>query len=309
MRIRIFCLSVLLAALAGPVGAAPYRTPNTPNQPSEPVIQIVRLIGMGEAMANGRKHAYITVELVLGSGALRVYVPTANPNSSEPRADIFDKVNTFKPGDVFKLEVEKMNGITQIKAIHDLKLKPGEDSPHGYIYLDKSDEKGTVTLGKYGQEIEAALPRTRGEKGKMEPDPQVVAELGAVKEGDVVYASLTPGRVPQLASIYPYKEPASGKLVKVTEQEMEGSKAPAVEIEGSDGKTVMALVPGKLVNKRWVADANLVRMVKTLRPGTEVQYLTHEQDQKTFLIDISRAPAAAAPTASKEKKTGAQLKQ
>jgi len=76
----------------------------------------------------------------------------------------------------------------------------------------------------------------------------------------------------------------------MTEQEFEGQKAPAVEIEAADGSKVTALVPGKVVNKRWVADQTVLREVRAIRPKTDIQFATHDEDGKTVLTLISKAP-------------------
>ena len=118
--------------------------------------------------------------------------------------------------------------------------------------------------------------------------------LDNLKEGDVVYATLVPGRVPMLAAVYPYKDPQSGKLVKMTEQELDGRKAPAAEIDAADGSKITAFVPGKLVNKRWVPDQMMVRQVRLIRPNSEILFVTHDQDGKPVLIQIAKAPPARA---------------
>jgi hypothetical protein len=150
-----------------------------------------------------------------------------------------------------------------------------------------------VRFTKYEQEVLATLPNVKGEKGKLEPDPELVNAVQTFKAGQVVYADLAPyGKVALLTAIYPYKDPSTGKVAKVSEQEVTGGKSPAVDIETSDGKTITALVAGKMNNKRWVPDTNMARLVRSFKPGTEVEYLTHDADGKTFLIEIAKAPPA-----------------
>ena len=154
-----------------------------------------------------------------------------------------------------------------------------------------------VKLTKYGEPILVSVPGT-----KDTPDPAVMDQLSKFKEGDVVYAQLSPGRTPQLTSIYPYQPPQTGKVQKVEEQEVDGQKVTAVLID-ADGKTVTALVPGKTVNKRWQPDAQIQRQAKSLRPGNDVQFITNDQNDKTWLVDVQKVrPAPSESTGERSKR-------
>ncbi len=94
---------------------------------------------------------------------------------------------------------------------------------------------------------------------------------------------------PVISEIFPYKDPQTGKVTKVAQTDVEGTsgKTSSVDIETSDGKTITALVPGKVTNKRFVADAVLMRDVHQMKPGTEVQYLSRSDNGKTYLVELT----------------------
>ena len=148
--------------------------------------------------------------------------------------------------------------------------------------------------------MEVTLPNVKDEKGKPTPDPDLVNAVQTLKQGDVVYALFAQiGRVPVLTAVYPYSEPQTGKVTKVSDQAMDNNgKTTAVDIETSDGKTITALVPGKVSNKHWVADPNLLRLAHSFKAGTDVVYMARTDGDKTFLIDIAKARQHRATAAS-----------
>jgi hypothetical protein len=199
------------------------------------------------------------------------------------------------------VELEKWNGNPAVKSIELVNVKPGEDNPHGFVfseaYQDLKTHQQVVKLTRYGQPVIVAVPTT-----KEGPDSALMDRVSKLKDGDVVLAQFGSGRVPQLLSIYPYSAPQVGKVQKVEEQEVDGQKRTAVSID-TDGKTVTALVPGKTVNKRWQSDTTIQRAAKSLRPGTDVDFISLDDNGKTLLVDIQKARPAPKETAcSRDKK-------
>jgi hypothetical protein len=82
----------------------------------------------------------------------------------------------------------------------------------------------------------------------------------------------------------------------VTEQDVDGQKAPAVELE-RDGKSVTAVVAGKLQGKRWVPDPKVLAAAKKLKPDAEVVFRARDDDGKLWLKEIEPAPKAAEESA------------
>ena len=298
MKARVLSLCVSLAVLT-PLAAtaAPKNNPppsgNTRREKTQ--TELFKFVSAAEIMFSGHKHIAVSALSLTSGRPMRLMVPNVNQNSNEPNADVAASVNTLKPGDVFKAEIWQEYGAPAIRKLDPVETKPGEDNPHGYVFVESAADATppVVRLTKYGQDVELTIPRVKGEKGQMEPDPAVQEQLQKFKKGEVVYVLLQ-GRSPVLQAIYPYKEPQSGKLTKIADQEVDGQKVPAVEIEGDDGKTVTALVPGKTVNKKWVPDANVMRLVHAVRPKTQVQFTTADQGDKTYLLDIQKAAAVPA---------------
>lgn len=301
----------LLLALCGPATAQRYggynrnNNPNNNNnvtgfngdQPKNTTEQVMRFEGQMNGTAGGHRHVVLALVPVMGGAPMRVLVPNKE-NSDEPKPEFIEKLKSLQPdSSIVRVEVEKMYGLPQLKTLYPVEVKPGEANPNAFVFAERFDDPATrapmIALTKYGERLEVGIVPAKDEKGKLAPDPRVTGELEKVKEGEVVYATLALGRTPLLTAIYPYKDPQSGKLSKMTEQEVSGQKAPAVEIETADGKTLTALVPGKLVNsKKWVADPMVLREVRAIRPKTDVQFVTHDEDGQTVLTQITKAPPA-----------------
>lgn len=299
---------ILLLSLNYPAAAQRYGgyNRNNPNnnvtgfngdQPKNTSEQVMRFEGQMNGTAGGHRHVVLALVPVMGGAPMRVLVPNKD-NSDDPKPEFMEKIKSLQPAEsIVRIEVEKMYGVPQLKTLYPVEVKPGEKNPNAFVFAERFDDPNTrqpmVALTKYGERLELAIAPVKDDKGKMVPDPKVAGELDKVKEGDVVYATLILGRTPLLTSIYPYKEPQAGKLSKMTEQDVSGQKAPAVEIETADGKTVTALIPGKLVNnKKWVADTAVLREVRAIRPKTDVQFVTHDEDGQTVLTQITKAPPA-----------------
>jgi translation initiation factor IF-1 len=121
--------------------------------------------------------------------------------------------------------------------------------------------------------------------------------VGKFKTGEPVYIQAA-GRSAVVSMIFPFKDPQFGKVTKVSQVEVEGGKTSSVDIETDDGKTLTAMVPGKMNGKRFVPDSVLMNMTHSMKPGTEVQVTTRDDNGKTYLVEIARAPKTTPKPAS-----------
>jgi hypothetical protein len=137
------------------------------------------------------------------------------------------------------------------------------------------------------------VPKSKGREGQPDPAASIEDVASKLQFDDVVEAEVKDARpVPIILSLDRYTPPQTGKFVKLSEEEVaEGQKGSAVEIEQGT-KTVKALVPGKLQNKRWVQDGKVLAAVKKLKPDAEIVYRTKEDDGKVWLKEIEPAPKA-----------------
>jgi hypothetical protein len=279
-------LAVIVVLLIGAVVAAAA--------PQEDVV-VAKFRGSGRAAANGRSHLMVTVE---GPGGRQIQVAVPNTNEDRPTFDperrLADAIQELKPGDLVRLKVQvsRPPNPPMLREINPYELKPGEDQPNGYIFKG-SDEKQigrqkstVVELMKMGQTISVTVADHKNEKGEMAPDPEVIAAIDSLKDGDSVWADVN-GK--SLLSIEAYSEPQTGKLVKSVETVVDGHKIRSVEIDPG-GKAITALVPGKANGRAWTPDVLVLRELSRIRPGAMVQFRVKEEGDKTWLRDIQPAP-------------------
>jgi hypothetical protein len=261
--------------------------------------QIMRFYASQEVTFYNKKRTMAIFTQLDGTRPLKTVVGGKDPK--DPDADIQTTVDKLQKGDVVKMTLAQWNGVMAIDYIKKVDVKPAEENPHGFIFQEFYNEQGSgapiIRVTKYGESYELTIQNVKDDKGKMAPDPALMDDVQKFKMGDAVYIEATQGRPPIISEIFPYKDPQTGKVAKVAQTDVEGGgKTSAIDIEASDGKTITALVPGKVTNKRFVADAVLMRDVHNMKPGTEVQYLTRDDNGKTYLVELTRAPKTAAKT-------------
>lgn len=313
MRLRSacfgLCLALLLVLPSATFGAGGivvpgngYGNKNMPKPVNED--EVLRFAASRDGVSMGHKQLMVGFTRLDGTGNIVAYVGH-DPKTYELDDKVAGPVMALKQGDIVTVTLAQMNGMLTISKIKAVTVKPGEDTPHGFVYQESFNDQNSgapvIRFTKYEQSVEVTLPNVKDDKGKPTPDPDLVNAVQALKQGDVVYATFGQvGRVPVLTAVYPYSDPQTGKVSKVSDQAMDNNgKTIAVDIETSDGKTITALVPGKITNKHWIADVNMLRIARGLKAGTEVVYMARTDGDKTFLIDIAKAPPAPKTPAAK----------
>jgi hypothetical protein len=254
----------------------------------------------------------------LDGRAAELIVPNRDMNKSDridPLPRVLDVVRALKKGDVIRIELDDSKPRPYVVDAKPYKLKPGETDPKAYVFENsfrKEEWRSTYTavvLSRFDEHTTYAVQQKRDKDGDMSSDPAIIGLLPKLKTGDVVEAEVKPGGpTPVLTNLERYAMPQNGKFVKVTEQDVDGQKAPAVELE-RDGKAVTAVVAGRLQGKRWVPDPKVLAAAKKLKPDAEVVFRARDDDGKLWLKEIEPAPKAAEesarergarPTASRE---------
>lgn len=273
---------------------------------------VVRYIGHtteGQFKYQGKNIMLLAVEPLEGGRPVELIVPNRDmgarsDNKFDPIPQVADSLGGVKRGDTIKIEVEDHRPRPYVTYAKPYKLKPGEEDPRAYVFENtfrKEEGRSTYTavvLSRFDEHKTVAVQQRRDKDGDMASDASILELLQSLKAGELVEAEIRDSRpVPVLTALERYATPQTGKFLKMTEQEVEGQKAPAVELE-RDGKPVTALVAGKLQGKRWVPDAKVLSAAKKLKPEAEVVFRVRDDGGKLWLKDITPAPKAAEETAS-----------
>lgn len=269
---------------------------NNMQQQKERTELTLRFVASQDALVSGKKRSVSLFTYLNGSGRIQAVVGGKNP--ADPDPDIQTTVDKLQKGDVVKMKLAQWNGIQAIDYIKKIDVMPAEENPHGFVFEEFYNEPNTgapiVRLLKYGESYEFTFPMVKDDKGKMQPDPAMVDAVQKYKKDQPLYVTFLPsgpGRPYVATTMFPYTDPQTGKVTNLSEQEVEGGKTPALDIETSDGKSVTALVPGKVNNyKRFTPDSILAREARAFKPGTEVVFITRDDNGKAYLVEIARAP-------------------
>jgi len=255
----------------------------------------------------GRDHVVVLANLPHGR-VTRLVVANSDPAGPfAPVADQAQLISTLKPGDLIQASWDTAGAVNTISAIARYTPKPGELTPNGYIFV-KSQSKDqssnlTVVLNKLGDITNANVPAEKAADGDVHRDPLIDATLAALHEGDPVWVDLSPGSPPMLLAILSYTDPSAGTLAKIDTTEMEGNQAPTVEIDASN-VGVSAVIPGKLVNGKWIPNTRLLAAVHRCKVGSTVYYRVQQDATTTWLRDIQPQPQAAQPVAQQPANPG-----
>ena len=293
--------------------------PRAAAQEKKKTTLVVRYVGHtddGKSRYQGKQVMVLAFEPLTGGRPVELVVPNrdmgARGDKFDPVPQVADVVRGLKRGDVMKIELDDTKPRPFVTSARPYKLKPGESEPNAYVFENtfrKEEGRSTYTavvLSRFDEHTTFAVQQKRDKDGDMASDADIIALLQKLKTGEVVEAEISGGvgRTPILTSLERYAPPQTGKFVKVSEQEVEGQKAPAVELE-REGKPVTAVVAGKMQGKRWVPDAKVLAAAKKLKPDAEVVFRARDDDGKLWLKEIEPAPrpaeeAAPSRTASRD---------
>ena len=300
MASRSLCPTALFGlvgviALAGAALGAPQ------SQEKKKTHMVVRFVGYqddGKYRYQGKPVMTLAVEPIEGGQPVQLVVPNKdmNANRIDPIPQVLDVVRNAKRGDPIKIELDDAKPRPWVTYVKPYTLKPGETDPHAYVFENtfrKEEGKGSYTavvLSKFDEHTVVAVSQKRDKEGDMASDTAILGLLQNLKSGEVVEADIRPGgATPVLMGLERYAPPQNAKFVKASEQEIDGQKAPAVELERG-GKPVTAIVAGKTVGKRWVPDAKVMAAVKKLKPDAEVVFRARDDGGKLWLKEIEPAP-------------------
>ena len=279
-------------------------------QEKKKTTMVVRYVGHtddGKSRYQGKQVMILAFEPLSGGRPVELVVPNRDmgarsDNKFDPVPQVADVVRGLKRGDVMKIELDDTKPRPFVTSARPYKLKAGETEPNGYVFENtfrKEEGRSTYTavvLSRFDEHTTVAVQQKRDKDGDMASDAEIIELLQKLKTGEVVEAEITGGsggRTPILTSLERYAPPQTGKFVKVSEQDVEGQKAPAVELE-REGKPVTAIVVGKVQGKRWVPDGKVLAAAKKLKPDTEVVFRARDEDGKLWLKEIEPAPKPVA---------------
>jgi hypothetical protein len=261
----------------------------------------------------GRPVMVLAVEPIDGGRPVELIVPNRgwdDPKNGkyDPIPQVAENVRNLKRGDVIKIEVEhptQQQGRPLVREAKRYTVKPGEGEPNTYVFKSNFRNKEgrsnfmAVVLSRFDEQTTVAVQQHRDKEGDMVSDPAILELLGKLKGGELVEAEIKDGggRTPMLTSLERYAPRQNGKFLKMTEVDVDGQKAPAVELQ-REGKPVTTTISGKLQGKRWTPDPRILSAARKLKPDTDVTFRARDDDGRLILKDIEPAPKQADATAA-----------
>ncbi|HEX4793673.1 MAG TPA: hypothetical protein VH370_07780 [Humisphaera sp.] len=254
---------------------------------------VVRFRSASQQNVNGKRRLVISGDIP-GKGAVQIEVPNNDETRPgyDPRRDLADSIKELKPGALIKVSLDNVRPLPILRAIDPYEMAKGEDTPNGYVFRGSDVQTvgrvktPVVELSKFGQTATLLIATRKNDKGEVEADPDLMAAINLMKDGDAVWAQIN-GKT--LTAIDLYKDPDTGKLLKLGDTDIDGHKTKSADVD-QKGKTITLLVPLHQNGKIWTPDVAILRELQKIRPNTQVEYRIREDGDKLWLREIQPAP-------------------
>lgn len=249
-------------------------------------ILIVRYAGRRWGTAWGQRVIRIYISKIGSTSKKRLVVQNAG-KPPKPTAAIVKVVKTLELGDVVRVTVGRHKGVTIVKKIELYKLKPGEDDPSGYIFVEAEEDvvRGKrvllVTLKKLDKEITVQVATKKDAKGKEKTDPDLAKRIAKCKPDKVVDVELGgTKRAPVLVYIGKYLPPVEGIFTKLIDKSKDDPNKTAIKATVY-GKTKTYFLQTTVLRGKIRVDAKLLFLAKKLKPGdlVEIKYRPYGKHQ------------------------------
>ncbi len=276
---------------------------NAPSRAGAAERQVLKFKNSSKLRIEGKDHLVVLADTSRGR-AQRLVVPNQDADGKfDPVEDQAAFVKQLRAGELIIAEWEMAGPAEMVSAIARYSPKPGELTPHGYLFrhTEKASDDApelTVVFEKLGEIIRAIIPARQGADGIPVADPTFDPVIAKLREGDPVWAEFSSDKQPKLLNLMPWSEPQRGKLVKLEPADMNGQKGMAAQIDNGGAKPVMLLFPGAMQDGKWITDTRLLAGAHRCKPGGEVLYRVQEIDGQKWLREIEPVPQplAARPT-------------
>ena len=250
----------------------------------------------------GDRNPWVVVTPLEGGKPLRLPVPEAYAKRLEPFAN--------SPGQLVHITVTAVakNGTTT-ETVTDIAKYEGDAAITlpGVYQFDTLTPGGTdgkppatVKLSKAGTARTVPIANRPAAAGSpAQPEPQVMARLGRLKQGDLVEVEFTGGKSPMVVDAYPYVEPINGEFLKLVTLKQAANKTSSaiIVLVGAEQKTyaLPSATTGASAGVSPQANAAIAAtqsLAKRLKPGNGVSFSLRD------VVDTSAgsiSPTTASP--------------
>lgn len=214
--------------------------------------------------------------------ALKTDRPIATPA-------IMTVLQNSNPGDCLRVAVVGIGARSRAMQVQPYELKPGEDDPNVYFYVDKGQEKigdtfrKTVTFSRFGENISMMVPTV-----DREPSAEVMQVIESATANqtmmEITTVKIGPNLTIKTAKVY--EPPKEFIFMRVATQK----DLTAIEVKDGDKTQTLA------VNPKAANAAVLLKRVKDFKTDQAVLVRSTSDEGGTWLLDIKPSEAKRSPT-------------
>jgi hypothetical protein len=293
MRIRIVFLAVSSLLALGVQGAL-----------GGDVTVVAKYLGSRQMQFGLKPHMVVFFDTMSGQH-LQMGIPNIKEDIAkvDPVKDKLDEINSLAAGDIVKLNYSKPDdnkpeSVPMLGKVALYPMVPGMELPNAYVfhemYPHTDEQQKTSTLvdaKRFDEMVTFTLPVKKDTSGNMVADPDLVASLQKIKEGQLVLIDASEGSTKRMMrGIEVYNTPRTGTIKAIDNAaQLEGNKTAEADID-VDGKEIKVFVPGHLDGKKWILDFKVNGLLHHFKAGASVVFRTVDDNGTTLLRDIKPAP-------------------
>lgn len=264
-----------------------------PALPSQTQVAVMKYVGSRQGNLQGKNVLFLIASPAgtTGGGNVQLPIPNQDPDSKklDPPAEIQEFIKQCTPGAMMEVTIKVTGSQMLVDRLANYQGKLGEEDPNVFRLIESSQEKvnakdvTVVKVSRFMREHVFQVPPARNAEGKLEPKPEMVEALSALKEGDLVeVVTVSGGKVPMIKTIKAYDAPKYAEMVKLDKETVDDQELNVLEI------TVHGKVSRLLISRK---DAPVMMpKLRLLKEGAVILYRSSTQEKGTFLTDLRVQP-------------------
>ena len=203
--------------------------------------------------------------------------PLPAPTKASPTPNAWSTLQNARPGDYILLSLTGDLGKSVVTAASPYDMKPGEDEPNVYFYVDKGQEKvgndfrKTVTVSRFAENSTFYVPLVDGT-----PNALMMQVIDAATTDTMLEIKAAPGKIREITSIKVFEPPRPMTFVQMTTQR----KMQAVQVKDGDKTLTIPIRP------KAGDTLSLTKKAQDLKPDQAIMVRTVTDDDGTWLADI-----------------------
>ena len=284
---------------------APAKPPAATPAPVPPRTMVIKFVDVKPGSFMGKSTMILTGTQIEGGAKVHLAIwtgspfprpapgtkpaPATRPAKPLPDPAIMSVLQNANPGDCLLVNCIGVSTRLQARQVQPYELKPGEDQPNVYLYVDKEQEKigdvfrKNVTVSRLGETFTMVVPTVDGQ-----PSSEIMQVIDGATANETLLEIISAkvGANATIKTVKVYEPPKEFVFVKVAAQK----DLTAIEVKDGDKTQTIA------INPKAGNSAVLLKKIKDFKADQAVMVRSTKDDDGTWLLDIKAKEVKPSPT-------------